>query len=66
MHTKTYIPSILESWNLNKPSIPLRSQLYQLEPIGVRTPVTESLTSFISRLAIAHCLPPGVDRKSVV
>jgi len=60
MHTKTYIPSILESWNLNKPSIPLRSQLYQLEPIGVRTPVTESLTSFISRLAIAHCLPPGV------
>ncbi|PSB31019.1 TniQ family protein [Stenomitos frigidus] len=60
MNIKTYVPTILESWTLNKSSIPLRSQLYQLEPIGIGTPFTESLTSLISRLAMAHCLPPGV------
>jgi transcriptional regulator with XRE-family HTH domain len=30
------------------------SKLYCLEPIGVRTPMVESLTSYISRLAKAH------------
>src|SRR5947209_19690784 len=30
------------------------SKLYYLEPIGIRTPVVESLTSYISRLAHAH------------
>ncbi len=30
------------------------SELYCLEPIGIRTPMVESLTSYISRLANAH------------
>src|ERR1041385_4375542 len=33
---------------------PARSRLYSLEPIGIGTPQTESLTSYISRLAAAH------------
>ena len=35
-------------------AIPPRSRLYSLEPIGIGTPQTESLTSYISRLAAAH------------
>jgi len=31
-----------------------RSRLYSLDPIGIGTPQTESLTSYISRLAAAH------------
>ncbi len=34
--------------------MPSRSRLYSLEPIGIGTPQTESLTSYISRLAAAH------------
>lgn len=34
--------------------IPLRTVLYNLEPIGLGTPYIESLTSYISRLAINH------------
>ncbi len=40
-------------------SIPPRSVLYQLPPIGIGTPGVESLTSYINRLAEAHCLTPG-------
>ena len=36
-----------------------RSVLYDLEPIGIGTPYVESLTSYISRLAIVHCVPVG-------
>jgi hypothetical protein len=35
-------------------AVPPRSRLYSLEPIGIGTPETESLTSYISRLAAAH------------
>ena len=34
--------------------MPPRSRLYSLEPIGIGTPQTESLTSYIGRLAAAH------------
>jgi hypothetical protein len=37
--------------------IPQRSRLYFLEPIGVETPFTESLSSYLTRLATEHCLP---------
>lgn len=47
-----------DSWDIHLPSIPIRSRLYQLEPIGIGTPYVESLTSFIIRLAEAHCLLP--------
>ncbi|MDZ7970832.1 MAG: TniQ family protein [Nostoc sp. DedSLP03] len=49
-----------ESWDLKKVSIPSRSHLYQLEPVGIRTPMVESLTGYIERLAEAHCIPPDV------
>ncbi len=49
-----------EGWDLQKPAIPTRSRLYQLEPIGMGTPYVESLTSYIQRLAEAHCVLPGV------
>lgn len=49
-----------ELWNLEKPLIPKRSRLYQLEPVGIGTPLVESLTSYIARLAKAHCVLPGV------
>ena len=36
--------------------IPQRSRLYSLEPIGVGTPFTESLSSYLTRLAQEHCV----------
>ncbi|MBD2449175.1 TniQ family protein [Nostoc sp. FACHB-152] len=49
-----------EYWDLKKVAIPSRSHLYQLEPVGLRTPMVESLTGYIERLAEAHCVPPEV------
>ncbi|MDJ0569938.1 MAG: TniQ family protein [Pleurocapsa sp. MO_192.B19] len=34
------------------------SRLYSLEPIGLETPFTESLSSYLLRLAEAHCVVP--------
>lgn len=49
-----------ESWDLINVSVPARSLLYNLEPIGTRTGLAESLTSYAARLAAAHCLSPAV------
>src|SRR5260370_18266404 len=39
------------------PSVcPRRSHLYHLIPIGLGTPFVESLTSYVTRLAEAHCV----------
>jgi hypothetical protein len=46
----------VEMWDLQKPAIPLRSRLYHLEPIAVGTSYTESLSSYLCRLAQAHCV----------
>ena len=46
------------SWDLTQPTLPLRSHLYSLQPIGVITLGVESLTGYVSRLADAHCVPP--------
>lgn len=40
-------------------SIPARSLLYHLEPIGVGTPFVESLTGYIQRLAFRHNVTTG-------
>lgn len=40
-------------------SLPSRSRLYRLAPIGLGTAYVESLTSYIIRLAEAHSLPVG-------
>jgi AraC-like DNA-binding protein len=48
----------IEVWNLELPALPERSRYYHLKPIGVGTPYAESLTSYITRLAEAHCVSP--------
>lgn len=44
------------SWELTAPKLPPRSRLYQLAPIGIGTPHTESCRSYVARLAAAHCI----------
>lgn len=51
--------SLYESWNLNLPAIPARSRLDSLEPIGIRTPYTESSTGYLARLAYNHSVRTG-------
>ena len=45
-----------EEWDVTVPPLPSRSRLYHLEPIGIDTPGVESLTSYMLRLAEAHCI----------
>jgi TniQ len=49
---------VCELWeeNLHEPSP--HSRLYHLEPIGVRSALVESLTSYVARLAAAHSIHP--------
>jgi hypothetical protein len=54
------------SWSLDEVPIPPRSALYRLEPIGLGTPLVESLTSYVTRLAQEHCLMVGRLIGSVV
>ncbi len=46
--------STCEMWDLTRPVLPQRSQLYSLEPVSLGTPDVESLTGYIARLAEAH------------
>jgi transcriptional regulator with XRE-family HTH domain len=55
-----------EEWDLASVPIPPRSKLYSLKPVGVGTPWVESLTSYVARLAEAHCLYSGVLMHEVV
>jgi hypothetical protein len=52
-------PTAYERWNIAPPDLPPRSRLYPLEPIGVGTPLVESLTGYVARLAEAHCVSTG-------
>jgi hypothetical protein len=45
-----------ELWSPKPLEIPKRSRLFSLEPIGVGTPYTESLSSYLCRLAQEHCV----------
>ncbi len=40
------------------PNITQVSRLYSLNPIGVGTPYTESISSYLTRLAQEHCVTP--------
>jgi len=51
-------PPIWEMWDLKPPSLPPRSQLYHLAPIGMGTPLVEGLSSYLLRLAEAHHVVP--------
>ena len=57
---------LYEEWQLTRPSLPAPSTLYALVPIGIGTPHVESMTSYIARLAEAHCLFPGVLMRHVI
>jgi hypothetical protein len=48
--------SIYECWDLQPPVWPPRSRLFPLAPQGSGTGLGESLTSYLTRLAAAHCL----------
>jgi hypothetical protein len=52
-------PEEIGEWDLTPLSIPPRGTLYALQPIGMGTPLVESLTSYITRLAEAHCIFAG-------
>jgi len=53
-------PDDYESWELSPPGLSPRSALYQIRPQGIGTAETECLTSYLARIANAHCLPVGV------
>lgn len=55
-----------ETWDLSPAPMPPRNTLYALEPIGVGTPFVESLTSYLARLAEAHCVFPGTLLQKVL
>lgn len=52
--------AVYEMWEVAVPSLPPRSRLYPLSPLGLGSPLGESLTSYIARLAEAHSVPTGV------
>ena len=45
-----------DSWDLTPVPVPARSRLYSLQPIGVGTPLVESLSGYLIRLATAHAV----------
>src|SRR5215472_11569950 len=49
-----------ESWSSVSPTVPQATRLYSLPPIGIGTPMVESLTGYLVRLAEAHCVSAGV------
>ncbi len=52
----------LDKYNMiilsKSPNITQVSRLYSLNPIGVGTPYTESISSYLTRLAQEHCVTP--------
>jgi transcriptional regulator with XRE-family HTH domain len=53
-------PATYESWDMTAAAIPPRSRFFNLSPAGLGTSMVECLTSYISRLAQAHSVTPGV------
>jgi hypothetical protein len=49
-----------EFWYSQTIALPQRSRLYPLQPLGLGTPLIESFTSYITRLAAIHQVPTGV------
>lgn len=47
---------VYESVKLRNPTLFPHSRLYHLEPVGIGTELVESLTGYVERLAIAHCV----------
>jgi hypothetical protein len=62
----TSVNPLYEQWQLTLPSLPTPSVLYALAPIGFETPLVESMTSYIARLAEAHCVFPGMLMRKII
>ncbi|HAJ61780.1 MAG TPA: hypothetical protein DCP31_23145, partial [Cyanobacteria bacterium UBA8543] len=60
------VATLYDQWDLKLPLFPPRSYLYHLQPIGIGTANVESLTGYITRLAQAHCIEPGILMERVV
>ena len=52
--------NVLVRTSTPRTDLPVRSRLYSLAPIGVGTPVVESLTSYINRLAWLYRISPRI------
>jgi AraC-like DNA-binding protein len=57
---------LYEEWKIQLPRISPRSVLYRLEPIGIGTTQVECLTSYLSRVAEAHCVFPGILMRKLI
>jgi transcriptional regulator with XRE-family HTH domain len=49
-----------DAWDTKPVVLPRPTRLYSLAPIGVGTPMVESLTGYVVRLAEAHCVAAGL------
>ena len=49
-----------DAWDTSPLVLPRPTRLYSLAPIGVGTPMVESLTGYVVRLAEAHCVSAGL------
>jgi transcriptional regulator with XRE-family HTH domain len=56
----------LPQWNLTVERLPKRSMLYAPAPVGMGTAMGESLTSYLARLAAAHCVYPGILLREMI
>lgn len=54
-----YEETLVELWDQEQVEIKPHSRLYPVGPVGVGSPMVESLTSYIARLAEAHCVLPS-------
>ncbi|MCU1264550.1 MAG: DNA-binding transcriptional regulator, AcrR family [Acidobacteria bacterium] len=52
------MPKLYDGWDLRKVDLPPATKLYRLEPVGVGTPLVESLSGHFKRLSSIHCLTP--------
>jgi hypothetical protein len=50
---------LFERWSISRPQLSPRTAAYAMEPLGIGTSMTESLTSYIVRLAEAHSVTVG-------
>lgn len=53
-------------WDTTSLTLPTPSTLYHLAPEGVGTPLVESFTSYLTRLAAAHCVSTGLLLRQVI
>lgn len=56
LQSQTFYPT----WDMRPTVIPERSRLFRIEPIGIGTAAVESMTSYLTRLALEHRVRPSV------